>query len=237
MKSFHRSFWGSCFLLLALQPTGCVRTDSLRQPVPFEQEDLDACLAYVIDQSGSFENIWEQGGYELFLRISEKFFIESVGSETKIVIAQLSGSSAESVVLFEGRPGDLKSRFQSPEELRDFIRENADPTGSSVYEAARKVTDYLTAMPDVTEKTRLMTVFFSDMMDSQHNQQERSLEGRRMLASLQSYRELGGTLAMYHVDPDETARWRRICDEAGFKKGQYVIESELVQNPLLPTFH
>ena len=84
MKMLIQRFIPCCVSLLLLQPLGCVRTDSLREPVPFEQQDLDACLAYVIDQSGSFENIWEQGGYELFLRISEKFFIES-GARQKLL--------------------------------------------------------------------------------------------------------------------------------------------------------
>ena len=229
--------WFCLACTLHISVTGCVRSDSLRQPTPFEKNDLDACLAYVVDQSGSFENIWDQGAYELFLRISEKFFTESSGEETKIVIAQLSGNSSEAVVLFEGRPSDLKGRFKSPDELGDFLKQNADPSGSNVFEATRKVTDYLMAMSDVTEKTRLMTVFFSDMIDSESVPYERSHSGRQMLTSLTKYRELGGTLAMYYVDPHETVRWRRICDEAGFEKGQFVIESTLVENPVLPNFN
>ncbi|QDV81382.1 hypothetical protein [Planctomycetes bacterium TBK1r] len=228
---------GIAAVAIAVGISGCVKTESIEQPPPFEHRELDACLAYVVDQSGSFNQIWENGGYDLFLRISDQFFVDSMGGETKLVIAQLSGKSAVNVVLFEGRPTDLRNRFQSPEDLARFLKEKSDPSGSQVFEATRRVTDYVMAMPDVTEQTKLMTVFFSDMVDTEHDAGERSAVGHRMLSSLTKYRELGGALAMYYVSPQETPRWRRICAEAGFERGRFVIESTLVENPVLPTFN
>ena len=81
-----------------------------------------------------------------------------------------------------------------------------------------------------------MTVFFSDMIDSELAHSERVATGRRMLTSLTRYRESEGALALYFVSPEETSRWRRICAEAGFEKGSFVIQSTMVENPLLPSF-
>ncbi|MEO1616656.1 MAG: hypothetical protein AAFV88_12440 [Planctomycetota bacterium] len=223
-------------ILLACSSSGCVRTDAVSKPPPFEPQELDACLAYVIDQSPSFESTWEEGGFQLFLKISDQFFLDSVGEDAKLVIAQLSGAGTDKVVLLEGRPSDIQRRFQSPEDLQEFIRSKAQFGGSNVYESTRAVTDYLMAMPDVSEKTRMMTVIFSDMVDTEFNEARRIRAGRKMVDSLTDYRELGGSLGVYFADPSETQRWRKICDEAGFEKGRFVIESTLVENHLLPSF-
>ena len=57
-----------------------------------------------------------------------------------------------------------------------------------------------------------------------------------MIKALKTYQAAGGGLALYYVATDETARWQKILDEAGFTPGQYVIENELIQSPQLPSF-
>lgn len=223
-------------LIGSIGSIGCVPSQNAsKSKASFKEQELDACLAFVIDQSGSFEGIWKEGGYELFLKISDRFFKESMGQETRIVIAQLSG--AADVVLFEGRPSDLKRRFSSPEEMAAFLKANSDPTRSPVFEATKRVTDYLNEMPGINEKTKLLTVIISDMADSEFDLAIRQATGNRMLESLSTYQKRGGALALYCVDPAETPRWRKILTEAGFAPGQFVIENALVESPQLPSFY
>lgn len=213
---------------------GCVPVSHIETASPFDRKELDACLAFVIDQSGSFDQLWSESGHDLFVNVSGRFFDETVGTETRLVIAQLS--AADNVVLFEGTPGDLRQRFRTPEELAQFLQESSDSSASNVYRAVQRVTDYLTAMPDVGENTRLMTVVISDLLDSESSSAARSKAGSEMIRSLSRYQEQGGTLALYCVAPKEMSRWRQVLDLSGFSKEEFVIESTLVQSPALPSF-
>lgn len=214
--------------------TGCVESQSVGTVKPFENSELEACLTIVVDMSGSFAGSWEQRAYPLFLELSDQFFTENAGGESRIVLCQLSGK--REVVLFEGSPADLRSRFRSPKELNQFLVEHSDPSDSPVYEATDRALNYVSSMSGITDQTRVLTVILSDMADAEHDNQLRRTTGHKMLASLKSYQERGGALALYFVSPTETARWQKILHRAGFASDSYVIESQLVASPQLPRF-
>ncbi len=220
-----------CSLLLA---NGCMESPDPETIAPFEDQELDACLAIVVDMSGSFHDQWNDRAYDLFLELSERFFTEAMGTNTKLVIGQLSGS--DQVVIFEGRPGDLKKRFGSPEALSQFLKDSADPKSSRVFAATGKTVDYLSAIPGVTENTRLLTVILSDMRDSETDPQAGTPSAEKMMESLKRYRAKGGGLALYFVAHDERQRWHALLQEAGFPPGHYIIEGQLSANPQLPRF-
>ena len=103
----------------------------------------------------------------LFLDLSDRFFTEGMGTNTRLVISQLSGSG--DAVLFDGKPSDLRTRFKSPDELNQFLQERSDPSSSKVFESTTKTLEYVGSMSGVTERTRLLTVIMSDMLDSEQN--------------------------------------------------------------------
>jgi len=216
--------------LFCLIASGCVESQKIDQSAHFEHRELDACLAVVVDMSGSFSTTLEERGFRLFMQLSEHYFTESMGSNSKLVICQLSGN--EQVVLFEGQPDDLRNRFQSPEEFVEFLKEKSDPGSSRVFDATRRSVDYVSSISGVTENTRLLTVILSDMQDSEYNPSSR----QELMTSLTSYREQGGGLALYFVDSNQMSIWQGIIDEAGFPRSHYVIENELVATPQLPHF-
>ncbi|QDU98622.1 hypothetical protein [Lignipirellula cremea] len=229
------------WLLLALVPlvaliaNGCVKSTAIQGGhKPFEMEAVDECLVLIADMSGSFSESWDDRAYTLFLELMDRFFQEGMGSESRVVLGQLSGS--DKVILFQGTPAELRRRFRSPEDLNNFLRENSDPSRSAVFDATGKTVDYIRSMQGVTEKTRVLTVILSDMVESESNQTTRSQSGHRMLNSLKRYKEQGGTLALYFVALDEMPRWRQILEMAGFEPGQYVIENAIVAKPELPRF-
>ena len=221
-----------CFLLAAtcLSAIGCVESQSTGQVAPFQDRKVDACLSIIVDMSGSFRESWDDRAYKLFLDLSDRFFTENMGGESKLVIGQISAN--EQVLLFEGRPEDLRKRFNSPEEFNQFLLDRSDANGSYVFEATRKAVEHLGAVSGVTEETRLLTVVLSDMQDSQGD--KRSLD--RMAASLRQYQELGGALALYFVSESEIPRWRAIVNDAGFAPDHVMIENELAASPRLPQF-
>ncbi len=223
-------------LLLALScmTLGCVESQQVSQSQPFETKELEACLAIVVDMSGSFSGNWDDKAYKLFLQLMDQYFTDGAGDESRIVIGQLSGNT--DVILFEGRPNELRQKFRSPEELNQFLETNSTPDQSPVYQSTARAIDYVSSMPGITEKTKLVTVVLSDMIESEANRVKRSSAGTKMVESLKKYQAMGGGIALYYVAPEETQRWSEILDRAGFESGTYVIESTLVAHPQLPRF-
>ncbi|GAB5407354.1 MAG: hypothetical protein Aurels2KO_55850 [Aureliella sp.] len=211
--------------------SGCVPSQTGKDYHPFETVEIDSCLTILIDMSGSFATRWDDEAYPLFLELSNSYFTEAMGTENRLVIAQLSGNSQ--AVLFEGKPADLQSRFKSPEELVAFLRERSDGASSLVYRAIESTTNYLLQMQGMTDQTRLMTVVLSDLRDTDP---ARQAAGGDMIESLREYRERGGALALYYVGAEEMPRWEKILAESGFTSKDYLIQGELTATPQLPKF-
>ncbi|QDV42539.1 hypothetical protein Enr13x_23870 [Stieleria neptunia] len=221
-------------LLSCIAFSGCVKKqETVDRPV-FEPYEIDSCLAISIDLSGSFANDFGERAYPLVLDLMDTFTDQSMGAECKIVLSQMSGH--DQVVLFEGSPAELRHEFGSPEQMATFLRDHSKPDRSPIYVATRKTVDYVNLMNGISEKTRVLTVILSDMRDSESDQSKRSQEGFRMLASLETYRERGGSLALYFVEQEEVPRWKEILGRAGFAEGQFVISNSLESNPQLPRF-
>lgn len=220
-------------LFLLLNQPGCVPTQP-HTTAPFAPTELESCLTVVVDMSGSFHGSLDEQAYPLLVELMDRFFTHSSGGETRVVIAQLSG--AEQAVLYEGRPADLRNRFDSPDELAAFLRERSDPSASPVYRSVGQTLAHVNALPGVTERTRLMTVVLSDLDDNELRSERRSEDTTRLVRALKRYRELGGALALYCVAPEEVSRWRQILQLAGFARERCVVESQLVARPTLPSF-
>ena len=221
-------------IAVCLFSSGCIKSQDTTQSAPFEEQELDTALAIVIDLSGSFSSLWDDKAYKLFLDISDRFFQGAMGTETRLVISQLSGS--DQVLLFEGRPSELRKRFRSPEELAQFLKENADASSSRVYESTRRTLDYVATLPGVGPETKVLTCIFSDMLDSGIEPQGQHAAEQQLKQSLRRYRERGGALALYYVAESERGRWTDLLQEAGFPTGHYLIESGLTSSPALPQF-
>ncbi|WP_417850282.1 hypothetical protein [Thalassoglobus sp.] len=219
----------TCFCLV-----GCVESQQVENTGHFENRELDACLAIVVDLSGSFQSYWDDRAYTLFLQLSELYFTESMGSDAKLVICQLSGN--DQVVLFEGQPDDLRNRFSGPEEFNEFLKAKSDPSSSKVFDATRRSVDYVRSITGVTENTKLLTVILSDMWDSEYDPVLRNTSREKLMQSLISYRQQGGGMALYFVAEEQMPEWQSIFNEAGFEPGHYIIENELVATPQLPQF-
>ncbi len=217
-------------LLSVLLTSGCIESQAVSDAPPFDEQPLSAVLAIQIDLSGSFSGYWDDKAHKLFLDISDRFFQAAMGKETKLVISQLSGN--DKVLLFEGRPSDLRKRFKTPQELNEFLKRHSDASGSRVYDATTRTLDYVGTISGVSPDTKLLTVILSDLQDlgSAPGAEDRLRE------SLRKYQERSGALALYFVADSERERWNGLLEEAGFRPGYYVMESELTSSPRLPRF-
>ena len=182
--------------------------------------------------SGSFANSWDGRAHSLLMRLLDELFAAGMGNESRVVIGQLSGSGQ--VVLFEGTPTELRQKFKSPEDLMEFLRANADPTGSKVFESTQSIIDYAGAINGVNEQTKLVVAVLSDLVDSEKDTDVRAKAEEQMIESLTRHRKRNGGLALYYVSPDQASTWRQIMADAGFEPGQFVIETELSESPQLP---
>ena len=229
-----RSSVALVILVVGCHWSGCLESRSATRTAPFEEQDLDAVLAIVIDLSGSYRALWDDKAYSLFLTLSDRFFQGAMGTETRIVISQLSGS--DQILLFEGTPTDLRKAFPTPEELNAFLQDNADPSGSRVNEATRRTLDHVRTLTGVGPETRLLTVILSDMQDSELDPGLQTSAEEELRDALHRYEAQGGALALYYVAESERGHWHDLLQEAGFPAGHYVIKSDLTSSPRLPQF-
>ena len=134
-----------------------------------EESELESILGITVDMSGSYNERFETTAYPMLTQICDSYFKETMGSEgSKLVISQLSGKT-DQIILFEGRPADLRKRFKSAQELAAHLREKADPSASRVSETMCRSLDYIGSVSGRTKKTKVMAIVFSDMCETEND--------------------------------------------------------------------
>ena len=223
------SYFVAFILLLTV---GCIEPPNRKIGKAFSTVQLESCLAVMIDMSGSFHSSWEDRAHKLFMQLLDEVFATGSGTECRVVLGQLSGT--EPIVLFEGTPSELRRKFRSPEDLNEFLKSNSDASSSRVFQSTQLLVDYVSSLNGVGDDTRLITVVLSDMNDNETNEDKRKAMLEDTVVSLADYRKKNGALALYFVAQDQAKVWRDILDQAGFKPGEFVIETSLVESPQLP---
>jgi hypothetical protein len=168
--------------------------------------------------------------HRFLLLLVERFFRDRIGSNDKIVIAQVSG--AEKSLLWDGSPRALRQEFPNAEAFRDFLLAGSNPAGSRVHDGIADTVDYIMDYPGVANgQTKSALFVMSDMDD---NFPEAEASKARLLRSLAVYSSRGGVVGFYWVNQTLVSVWRKGLAEAGF--GRAVVESEIAAEPLIPTF-
>lgn len=229
----RRVLFTALMICVTVLQLSCQKREITTAPPPFTDETYDYMLAVVLDMSGSFADKMQANNpiaYRFFMRVSENFFVERMGSDDQIVIAQLSAD--ENTLLWQGKPSSLKKRFPTPEAFSQFLLENSSPSGSRVYSATADTLDYIMDMPGIGEHTRLLTIVLSDMSNEVP---EDSREAKARLAqSLQQFSQLNGAIGLYWVDQQFIPEWKQHFRDAGIE--HYRIECAIVDDPELPHF-
>lgn len=221
--------------LMMMFVSGCIVSNPKAKHIPLKTKSLDAVLVVAVDLSGSFAKDFSDRAYPLLLNVMRKYFVEQMGNDCKVILAQISAQ--ENAVLFEGTPRDLRRRFDSPEALAEFLLDNSKPNSSPVFEAMEETLHYVNQLSDVDADTSILTVIASDLKDSEQDRAIWKQKGDSMLAELKRYQQLGGAIALYHVDVNEVELWKKVLASAKFEPGMSLISNDMAEDPPLPTFH
>src|SRR5438876_8721593 len=117
----------------ALMLAGCTKhTDQDNQQVNLGREDAEYLVVIAVDMSGSFADLMTRDGkgYEFTMRVADRYFRNSIGSNNRLIIAQLSAT--DRALLWDGTPVQLRQDFPSANEFRQFLLKKSHPAGSRI---------------------------------------------------------------------------------------------------------
>jgi hypothetical protein len=148
-----------------------------------------------------------------------------MASDDRIVLSRLSG------VFWSGSARDLRDRFRTPQQFRDFVIQGDEPGGSPVYRAVSETLAYVLDQPGVKAgKTKAGVLVFSDFDDNASGPGAKE----HLLRLLPEFRAHGGRIALYWVSRPHVAEWRSHLLKAGFANP--VVISDIEASAPLPSF-
>lgn len=217
-------------LAVTLFASGCTKRTDIETSV-FTDTETEQVVTVVLDLSGSFvDQMANNGkGYEFALRVIDRYFRDRIGTQAKLVIAQISGS--ERALLWEGTPMQLRKDFPTAEAFRDFLLQKADPSASRVGEGIARAIDYIMADSCVANGKAKSGVFvLSDLVE---NSQDAAGADEHLDKALAAYGKSGGMIGVYFVDQLLVSAWRNRLQASGCR---FHIEADINQRPTLPSF-
>lgn len=220
-------------LTTAVLLCGCTKhTEQDNQQVSLGREDPDYMVLIAVDMSGSFASLMTKDGkgYEFTMRVADKYFRNSIGTNNRIIIAQLS--AGDRALLWDGTPIQLRQDFPSANEFREFLLKKSHPAGSRIYDGIADAFDYVLSDPSVQSgKTRTAVFILSDFDDTFPNREKSE---QRVTQSLKAFAKTNGVVGFYFLDHFRVPTWRQHLRQSGIK--QWVCESEIVAYPPLSSF-
>lgn len=219
------------FASLCCIQTGCELREQT-QATAFHQHDSEQILTILLDLSGSYADLMAEDGraYRFTLRVIDRYFRDRIGSDDKIIIGQLSDS--DTPMLWEGTPSQLRREFPTADAFREFLVSHSHPAGSRIHDSIADTLDYLLDYPGVTSgKTQSAVFVLSDMLDTTSDSEESK---DRMLGLLAAYGRQDVSVGLYWVHQSLVLAWRTHLQDAGIRR--FVVESEIVADPPLPSF-
>jgi hypothetical protein len=181
-------------------------------------------IAILIDMSGSFSELMTADGkaYAFAQKIIDTYFKNHMGSEDRLLIAQISESEP---LVWEGTPLDLRRDFASASSFGEFLKSKSTD-GSPIHAAMASTLEYLMSITDPSTKTAFFVL--SDMDDTDPKTPEMRT---RLHGDLSKFGQRGGVVGLYYVTTNYEA-WKRELENAGIK--EFVVESQIVSHPDLP---
>lgn len=220
-------------LLAVVLFNGCTKhTEQDNQQISLGREDADFMVLIAVDMSGSFADLMTRDGkgYEFTMRVADRYFRNSIGTNNRMIIAQLSG--ANRALLWDGTPVQLRQDFPSADEFRQFLLKKSHPAGSRIYDGIADAFDYVLSDTSVASgKTRTAVFVLSDFDD---NFPDRAKSEQRVAESLKAFAKTNGVVGFYFLEHPRVPEWRDHLRKSGIK--QWVCESEIVAYPPLPSF-
>jgi hypothetical protein len=229
--------------LLSLSIVGCMPAQNGGTPgstpeneVPVEPIKLpkhDYMVAIAVDTTGSFmDEMFGSSGraYQFTQAVIQRLASDRPGCDDHIMLAQLSAKKRSP--LWQGSPRDLRRRFKSSDNLKDFILKQSNPGSSPLYAGINQVLKYLLTQPGVSEgETPVCVLVLSDMDDNSPTQSE---DREELIETLKRFKNVKGKIGFYFVDADNLEKTRECLTDAGMDPRH--IQSRIVDQPTLPSF-
>ncbi|HYV34819.1 MAG TPA: hypothetical protein VE988_03885 [Gemmataceae bacterium] len=212
---------------------GCTKhTDQTDEQISIAREDAECIVVIAIDLSGSFADLMTRDGkaYDFTCRVLDKYFRNSVGTNNRVIIAQLSATNR--ALLFDGTPMQLRQRFPTAAEFREFLLSKSDPRGSRIHDGIVDAIEYALSDASVASgKTRMALFALSDFDDNAFEPQQSQ---RRLADQLKALGRANCVVGFYFLEHFRVPAWRQAFRESGVR--HWVCESEIVAYPTLPSF-
>ena len=212
---------------------GCTRhNEQDNSNVALAREPAEVMVVMVVDMSGSFADLMTRDGrgYEFTMRVADQYFRKSIGTNNRMIIAQVSATN--NAMLYDGTPAQLRQDFPSAEAFQQFMVKKSNPNGSRVYDGVAEAFEYVLSDPGVVSgKTRTAVFVLSDFDDNFPN---RDKSEQRVVNALNAFGKTNGVVGFYYLEHVRVATWRQHLRQSGVK--HWVCESEIVAYPQLPSF-
>lgn len=199
----------------------------------FAPSETEFIVMIVIDLSGSFAHHMADDGkaYEFALRIYDRYFRDRIGnSKDELILAQLSGTHRS--LLWRGSPIELRHKFATAEDFKEFLLANANPNGSVIHDGIAHALEYMNSDPALTNNNAKSAVFvLSDLLDNGLNPEQ---SGPRVSKALAEYASKNGVVGMYYVDQELVLPWRQTLQAA--RLPDFRVDCNIDDNPDLPSF-
>ena len=191
----------------------------------FEADDGQYVLTVAVDMSSSFEEARNEKAWEFLCQVVDRYFRDRIGRNDKLILAQLSEN--DRALLWKGTPLELRQKFSTAGEFRQWVESKSDPNGSRLYDGIVQAVEY--AESD-RGKGRSAVFILSDMIDS--------TEGGARDRAVNALARIGkqGGVGLYYVDVKQCKLWEKLLRDAGVPEENMVIEADIVGHPTLPRF-
>jgi hypothetical protein len=192
--------------------------------------EYDFILVFALDASPGFaEKQWDAPAHAFFVGSIDRYFRSRSEPEDRVLLTQLT-EDGESPLLWQGRPRDLRHEFDSPEALKQLLRQHAKPT-KNPYASLANTLEYVSDLGPVRNGAKAVIVVLSDMMtdDAQGHEEDQA----RMTAALKHFATRNHEIGFWWVDTRAINDIKKCFREAGLPEPQFQI---MEKNPPPLTF-
>ncbi|MBW3597607.1 MAG: hypothetical protein KY475_10065 [Planctomycetes bacterium] len=207
---------------------GCERREPESRRQSFQQDRYEGALVIAVDLSGSFADFVTENGraYQILLKAVDRYFRDRIGSDSMILITQLSGNADP--LLWQGTPEQLRRQFPDHRAFRDFLLSRADPSASRINDGVAESLNCAVRTLRGSE-ANAAALILTDWEDTYPDQDASRDRLTRALRDFSQY----GSLGLYFCSNSRIPDVERLMDETGVS---YVLVGSYDHNPPLPSF-
>lgn len=200
----------------------------------FETANIDYLAVMAVNMSTEFRRSMERddAAFKHVLALVDTFNRQTVGSEARLVVTQISGVG--DTLLWEGTPRQLRQQFATAKDFRRFVLGNQAGKPESI-KGLVKTTKYLLnheAMDNPDCKPALFII--SDAQD-QREYAETFKDCAELAKNFTKISQLKGVCGWYFVDHTNLDWAKEIVERSGFR--DFRVEADIVRRPSVPSFN